>query len=158
MARVLDIMTRNVETIGPTASLLEAAERMKAENIGSLPVTEDSRLIGTITDRDITIRATAEGRDPQTTMVQDVMTRKVITIRPQEELAQAEQLMHDQQIRRLPVVEADGRLVGYVTIATIAKREGDEKTVGKVLKGISQPQKPAPEKISASRSRGTSTP
>src|ERR1051326_1679333 len=143
MARVAEIMTRNVETIGPAATVQEAAERMKSDNIGSLPVCVDSRLVGTITDRDITVRVTAEGRDARGTLVRDVMTQPVVTVRPQQELADAEQLMPDYQIRRLPVVEQDGRLVGYVTTATIAKREGDEKTVGKVLKGISQPERPA---------------
>src|SRR5688572_16067509 len=152
MARIADIMTRSVETVGPSTTVQEAAERMKAENIGSLPVCQDSRLIGTITDRDITIRVTAEGRDARTTLVRDAMSQGIVTVRPQQDVADAEQLMHDHQVRRLPVVEADGRLVGYVTTATIAKREGDEKAVGKVLRGISQPGKPAPEKIS-SRSR-----
>jgi CBS domain-containing protein len=149
-------MTRNVETVGPSATIQEAAERMKADNIGSLPVCLDSRLVGTITDRDITIRVTAEGRDARSTLVRDVMTEELVTIRPQQEVAEAETLMHDQQVRRLPVVEPDGRLVGYVTTATIARREGDEKVVGKVLKGISQPAKPVPEKI-APRPRGKSS-
>jgi CBS domain-containing protein len=153
MARIADIMTRNVETVGPSSTVQEAAERMKADNIGSLPVCVDSRVVGTITDRDITIRVTAEGRDARLTLVRDVMTPDVVTIRPQQEVFEAEQLMHDQQVRRLPVVEQDGRLVGYVTTATIAKREGDEKAVGKVLKGISQPGKPAPERMTP-RSRG----
>jgi CBS domain-containing protein len=146
-------MTRSVETIGPTATVQEAAERMKVDNIGSLPVCLDSRLVGTITDRDITVRVTAEGRDARATLVRDVMTQPVVVVRAQQDLADAEQLMHDYQVRRLPVVEPDGRLVGYVTTATIAKRDGDEKSVGKVLRGISQVQKPAPEKIS-SRARG----
>lgn len=154
MAKVADIMTREVETVGPTSTVQEVAERMKAANIGSVPVCQDSRLVGTITDRDITVRVTAEGRDPHSTMVQDVMSRAVVTVRPQQDVLEAEQLMHDHQVRRLPVVEQDGRLVGYVTTATIAKRDGDEKIVGKVLKGISQPQKPAPEKLSPSRVRG----
>src|SRR5262245_14617743 len=128
MAKVADIMTRNVETIGPAATIQDAAERMKAENIGSLPVCLDSRLIGTLTDRDITIRVTAEGRDPRTTLVRDAMTQPVVTVRPQQEVVDAEQLMHDYQVRRLPVVEPDGRLVGYVTLATIAKRDADEQT------------------------------
>ena len=153
MAKVADIMTRNVETIGPSSTVQEAAERMKADNIGSLPVCLDSRVVGTITDRDITIRVTAEGRDARSTPVRDVMTKDVVTIRPQQEVVEAEQMMHDHQVRRLPVVEADGRLVGYVTTATIAKREGDEKVVGQVLKGISEPGRPASEKI-APRPRG----
>jgi len=155
MAKVADIMTRDVETVGPTATVQEVAERMKAANIGSIPICHDSRLVGTITDRDITIRVTAEGRDPQATAVRDVMSQPVVTVRPQQDVLEAEQLMHDHQIRRLPVVEQDGRLVGYVTTATIAKRDADEKVVGKVLKGISQPQKPAPEKISPSKLRKT---
>ena len=155
MAKVADIMTRDVESIGPLATVQEVAERMKALNIGSLPVCQDSRLVGTITDRDITIRVTAEGRDPQATPVGDVMSRPVVTVRSQQEVVEAEQLMHDHQVRRLPVVETDGRLVGYVTTATIAKRDADETAVGKVLKGISQPQKPAPEKIPTSRTRKT---
>jgi CBS domain-containing protein len=153
MARIADIMTRNVETVGPSATVQEAAERMKADNIGSLPVCVDSHVVGTITDRDITIRVTAEGRDAHSTLVRDVMTPDVVTVRPQQEVAEAEQMMHDHQVRRLPVVEQDGRLVGYVTTATIAKREGDEKAVGKVLKGISQPGKPVSEKL-APRTRG----
>jgi len=153
MARIADIMTRNVETVGPSATVQEAAERMKADNIGSLPVCLDSHVVGTITDRDITIRVTAEGRDARSTLVRDVMTPDVITVRPQQDVAEAEQMMHDYQVRRLPVVEQDGRLVGYVTTATIAKREGDEKAVGQVLKGISQPRKPGSEKI-VPRTRG----
>jgi CBS domain-containing protein len=147
MARVAEIMTRNVETVSPLSTIQEAAERMKADNVGSLPVCLDSRLVGTITDRDITVRVTAEGRDARLTLVRDAMTQDVVTVRPQQEVAEAEQLMHDWQVRRLPVVEPDGRLVGYVTTATIARRDGDEQSVGRVLRGISQPQRPAPEKF-----------
>src|SRR5438105_9598370 len=94
MTRVVDIMTRNVETVAPSATVQDAAERMKADNIGSLPVCQDSRLMGTITDRDITIRVTAEGRDARSTLVRDVMTQELVTVRPQQEVAEAEQLMH----------------------------------------------------------------
>ena len=155
MAKVADIMTRDVETVGPLATVQEVAERMKASNIGSIPICEDSHLVGTITDRDITVRVTAEGRDPQATPVCDVMSRPVVTVRPQQDVVEAEQLMHDHQVRRLPVVEQDGRLVGYMTTATIARRDPDEKVLGKVLKGISQPQRPAPEKTPTSRTRKT---
>lgn len=154
MAKVADIMAREVETVSPSATVQEVAERMKSANIGSMPVCQDSRLIGTITDRDITIRVTAEGRDPQATSVRDVMSQPVVTVHPQQDLAEAEQLMIDHQVRRLPVVEEDQRLVGYVTTATIARRDGDERTLGKVLQGISQPQKPNPEKSPSSRLRG----
>ena len=153
MPKVADVMIRNVETVSPDATIQEAAERMKSENVGSLPVCLDSRLLGALTDRDITVRVTAEGRDPRTTLVRDAMSHPVVTVRPQQELADAEQLMHDHQVRRLPVVEQDGRLVGYVTLGTIAKRDGDERTVGKLFKGISQAQRPEPEKITPPKSR-----
>lgn len=153
MPKVAEIMIRNVETISPGATIQEAAERMKSENVGSLPVCLESRLLGALTDRDITIRVTAEGRDPRTTLVRDAMTQPAVTVRPQQELADAEQLMHDHQVRRLPVVEQDGRLVGLVTLGTIAKRDGDERTVGNVFKGISQPKRPEPGKVSPTRSR-----
>ena len=153
MVKVAEVMSREVETVSPASTVQEAAERMKSANIGSVPVCLDSRLVGTITDRDITIRVTAEGRDPQLTLVRDVMTAQVVTVHPLQDLLEAEQLMHDHQVRRLPVVEQDNRLVGYLTTATLAKREGDEKLLGKVLQGISQPQKPAPEKISSPKTR-----
>lgn len=156
MAKVAEIMTRDVETIGPSATIHEVAERMKSANIGSIPVCQDSHLVGTITDRDITVRVTAEGRDPEITTARDVMSQPVVVVRPQQDVLEAEQLMHDYQVRRLPVVETDGRLVGYVTTATIARRDADEKVLGKVLKGLSQPQKPPPEKITASKTRGKS--
>jgi CBS domain-containing protein len=146
MAKVGDIMTRDVQTVAPAATVQEAAQKMKIDNVGSLPVTQDSRLAGTITDRDITVRVIAEGRDPRTTLVRDAMTEEVVTVRPNQDVTEAEALMHNHQVRRLPVVEADGRVVGYVTLATIAKKEGDEKVIGKVLKGISLPQKPEPER------------
>lgn len=156
MTKVADLMTRVVESIGPASTIQEAAERMKAENLGSLPVCLDSRVVGALTDRDITVRVTAEGRDPQATFVRDVMSPRVVTVGPQQDLAEAAQLMYDHQVRRLPVVEADGRLVGYVTMSGIAKREGDEKAVGKMLKGISTPGTPPPERIGPIRSRGRS--
>jgi CBS domain-containing protein len=145
MARVADIMTSTVESITPSATIQDAAQRMKTENIGSLPVCKDNRLLGTITDRDITIRVTAEGRDSRATLVEDVMTRMVVTVHPQQEVYEAEQLMHDHQVRRLPVVKPDGHLVGYITMSTIAKREADERAMGRVLRGVSNPGKPNPE-------------
>jgi CBS-domain-containing membrane protein len=96
-------------------------------------------------------RATPKAR--RTTLVRDAMTQPAVTVRPQQDLADAEQLMHDHQIRRLPVVEQDGRLVGLVTLGTIAKRDGDERTVGEVFKGISQPQRPEPERVAPTRTR-----
>jgi len=152
MAKVIDVMTRDLQTVSPTMSVQDAAQKMKTNNVGSLPVTQDSRLVGTITDRDITIRVIAEGRDPRQTLVRDAMTSSVYTIRPQQDLTEAESLMNQHQIRRLPVVETSGRVVGYITMATIAKEEGDEKVVGRMLKGVFQPRKRDSQRLS-SRSR-----
>src|SRR5690348_16969625 len=101
MARVVDIMTRDVQTVAPTATVQEAAQKMKIDNIGSLPVTQESRLVGTLTDRDITIRVIAEGRDPRTTLVRDAMTGDVVTVKAAQDVAEAEVLMHNHQVRRL---------------------------------------------------------
>jgi CBS domain-containing protein len=141
MSIIAEVMTRELQTVSPTASVLDAAQRMRASNVGSLPVTVDSRLVGTITDRDITVRVIAEGRDPASTPVRDAMTTGLYVVRPEQDLTEAESLMKHHQIRRLPVVETGGRLVGYVTMATIAREEIDEKAVGRLLKGIFQPRK-----------------
>jgi CBS domain-containing protein len=147
MPKIMEVMSRKVRTVAVNASIQEAAERMRADDIGSLPVTQDNRLVGTITDRDITIRVTAEGRNPMTTLVREVMTHDVVTVGPHQELTEAEALMHNHQVRRLPVVEPDGRVVGYLTLASIAKNGGDDQILGKMLKGISQPKKPIPEPV-----------
>jgi CBS domain-containing protein len=148
MSTVADVMIRDLQTVSPTASVQDAAQRMRANNIGSLPVTVESRLVGTITDRDITVRVIAEGRDPSGTLVRDAMTTGLFVIHPEQDLSDAEALMKNHQIRRLPVVETGGRLVGYVTMATIAREEADEKAVGRMLKGIFQPRKRDSERFS----------
>jgi CBS domain-containing protein len=147
MAKVVDVMTRDLQTISPNASIQDAAQKMKTNNVGSLPVTLDSRLVGTITDRDITIRVIAEGRDPRNTEVREAMTTTLVTVRPNQDLSEAEALMNSNRIRRLPVVEKNGRIVGYITMATVAKEEGDEKVVGQMLKGIFQPRKRDTQKL-----------
>ncbi len=138
MTRVADLMTRDVETLGAEASLHHAAERMRAANVGSLPVCQDSRVVGLVTDRDITVRAVAEGRDPYQTRVRDIMTADIVSCRTDQDVSEALQLMVDHQVRRLPVVELDGRLVGYLTLATVARKEGDEKMLARVLKGVAR--------------------
>jgi len=150
--KVKDVMTREVETVRPDTSAKETAEKMKSLNIGSIPVCENDAVVGTITDRDLTIRVLAEGRDPQETKVAEVMTRDVKTCRDEDDLEQAEKIMHDEQIRRLPVVGQDGKLKGYISTAKIARTEGESQT-GRILKGISQSEKPAPLKVARSGRR-----
>ena len=140
---IRDIMTRDVETISSETTIKDAATLMKNRDIGSLPVVEGRRPVGMLTDRDITIRVVAEGRDPGSTKVSDVMTKEVVSVREDADLKEGERIMHDRQLRRLPVVNAGGELVGYLAMAKVA-RAGSVQEAGQVLKGVSQPEKPAP--------------
>jgi len=134
---VRDVMTPNVHAASPTDSLASAAEIMSSEDVGSLPVVEDGRLIGVLTDRDIVVRAVAERVTPETLNVGDVASRQPVTVQPDEDLDEALRLMAHHRVRRLPVVE-DGRLVGMLSQADVAG-EAKEKKVGEMLEEISQP-------------------
>ena len=133
---VRDAMTEDPRSIGASASVVEAARLMREQHIGSLPVTEDERLVGMITDRDITTRVVAESAVPETTSVEDVYSRELISVEPDKGLEEALQLMARHQLRRLPVVE-NGRLVGMVAQADIALKE-NERT-GELVGAISEP-------------------
>jgi CBS domain-containing protein len=140
-SRIKDIMTRDVECASPEMSVRDAAERMKSRDIGSMPVCEGRKVVGIITDRDITIRSTAGGGDPNTAKVGDVMSRDIVSVKPDDSIKDAERIMHDRQLRRLPVVDDRGELVGYLAIAKIARQESPTQT-GRVFQGVSQPTKP----------------
>src|SRR4051812_22201343 len=101
------IMTRDVEVIHPDATLDEAATKMDALNIGPLPVRDGQRLVGVVTDRDITVRATSAGRDPKSTRVRDVMTRDVVYCFDDEDIRDAANVMEEKQIRRLVILDRD---------------------------------------------------
>jgi CBS domain-containing protein len=133
---IRDIMTTNPRTIEPSTPIFEAARIMRDDNIGSLPITEGNQLWGTITDRDITIRAIAEGRDPTGTTVQEIASRDLVTVDPQQNLDEALRLMAQHQVRRLPVVEEDGKLVGIVAQADVAQ-VGDDARTGETVQQIS---------------------
>jgi len=132
-------MTGNPRSIDASASVVEAARLMREGDIGSLPITEDEKLVGMITDRDITTRVVAEAADPSTTSVGDVYSRDLISVEPDSDLEQAVELMARHQVRRLPVVE-DGRLVGIVAQADVALtlKENEQKT-GELVEAISEP-------------------
>ena len=134
---VRDAMTENPRSIGASTSVVEAARLMREEDIGSLPITDDERLVGMITDRDITTRVVAEAADPTSMSVEDVYSRDLVSVEPDEDLDEALQLMARHQVRRLPVVE-NGRLVGIVAQADIALREDETKT-GALVEAISKP-------------------
>ena len=134
---VRDAMTGDPRSIGATASVVEAARLMREQHIGSLPITEGEKLVGMITDRDITTRVVAEAADPQVTSVEDVYSRDLISVEPDNDLQEALQLMARHQVRRLPVVENE-RLVGIVAQADIALGK-NEKQTGELVEAISEP-------------------
>lgn len=136
------IMTRHVEVVHPEATLREAAQKMAALDVGPLPVCKGDELVGMVTDRDITLRATAEGLDPKTTRVYEVMTPEIIFAYEDEDVSEAARLMAEYQIRRLVVLNRDKRLVGIVSLGDLAVHTGDERQAGQTLEGISEPSEP----------------
>jgi CBS domain-containing protein len=133
---VRDAMTEEPRSIDASASVVEAARLMREQHIGSLPVTEDERLVGMITDRDITTRVVAESAVLETTSVGDVYSPDLISVEPNSDLEEALRLMARHQVRRLPVVEND-RLVGMVAQADIALK--DKERTGELVGAISEP-------------------
>jgi CBS domain-containing protein len=134
---IRDLMTANPRAIDADKPVAYAAKMMKDEDVGLAPIVEGDRLIGTVTDRDIAIRVVAEGKDPQSTTVRDIASTKLVTVDPDQDLDEALKLMAQHQVRRLPVVEEDGRLVGVLAQADVA-REGKDKQTGEVVQQISQ--------------------
>ena len=134
---IRDVMTSNPCTIDAEKSVAYAAKMMREEDVGLAPIVEGDKLIGMLTDRDIAIRVVAEGRIPDQVTVREVASKQVVTIDPQQDLDEALRIMAKHQVRRLPVVEEDGRLVGVVAQADVA-REGDDKETGQLVQEISQ--------------------
>jgi CBS domain-containing protein len=134
---VKDVMTSNPTTVQSDATVVEAARIMRDQDTGIVPVVENDRLVGTVTDRDITVRVVAEGRDPESTMVREIASTDVVSVEPQQDLSEALRLMAEHQVRRLPVVEND-RVVGIVAQADVA-READDAQTGELVEEISKP-------------------
>jgi CBS domain-containing protein len=137
-----DIMTRNVEVVSAGASLKDAAKKMKDLDVGLIPVCDGDRLKGVLTDRDITIRATADGRDPSKTKVSQVMSTDLAYCLEDQEVEEAVSVMEARQIRRLPIVNQDKRLIGIISLADIAVHVGDRDLSGETLEEISAPAEP----------------
>jgi CBS domain-containing protein len=133
-----DVMTRHVECIAPEATVQGAAARMESLNVGSLPICEEARLIGMITDRDIVLRSVAAGHDPKLQRVHEVMTHDVTYCFDNQEVAEISEIMSQKQIRRLPVLNRDKQLVGIISLGDLAVETGNEKLAGHALEGISE--------------------
>ena len=135
--KVCDAMSRDVQVASPTQSIRDAARIMAKIDAGALPVGENDRLVGVITDRDITVRAVAEGKAP-TTKIRDVMSQEVLYCFEDQDLDEVAQNMADMKVRRLPVVNRDKRLVGIISFGDLARNE-DTDTAGQAISTISEP-------------------
>ena len=135
--RVSDAMTREVRVASPGQTIREVAKVMAEIDAGSMPVGDNDRLVGMITDRDIAIRAVAQGKGPDTPVREVMSTDQVLYCYEDEELAHVAQNMGQQQVRRLPVVNREKRLVGIVSLGDVAQTEG--RSASKAVKGVTKP-------------------
>ena len=137
MQKLKDLMSRDVKVISPDMSIREAAREMRDGDFGMLPVGENDRMIGTISDRDIAIRAVAEGKDTGT-KVRDVMSEGIAWAFEDDSVEEAVKIMSKRQVRRLPVVNRDKRLVGIVALGDFAVESSEIRPAGEALSEISK--------------------
>ena len=144
MTTVADVMTRDVRTMKPGDSVVDAAKCMDELNVGVIPVCDGEKLVGMVTDRDIVVRGVAQDCELRSTKLADVMSANVRCAKEQDDIDQVLSEMAEAQIRRLPVVDENQRLVGIVTLGDIAAKNhaGDEQDVAASLGGISSPAEP----------------
>ena len=125
-------MSVRPRTVKSGDSVVEAAKLMRGEDAGFAPIVDGDKLIGVVTDRDIAIRVVAEGRDPGATTVDEIASQNLVTVDPQQDLDDALRLMATHHVRRLPVVEEDGRLVGVVEHADVARHAAAERSIAEI--------------------------
>src|SRR5688500_15431171 len=134
-----DVMTKDPSTVSAQSLVTEAAQLMEREGVGSIPVCENGgRLEGILTDRDIAVRVVAGGLNPQQTRIADVMTRDPECVKADEPIDRALEVMESRQVRRIPVIDGGGKLVGIIAQADIATRLGDDHATGEVVEAISK--------------------
>jgi CBS domain-containing protein len=137
--KIKNILTKDPQVISPDAMICEAARLMKQHDIGMLPVCDGERLVGSVTDRDLTIRGVADGCDPLNTRVAEVMTPGIFWCYDDQEIEEVAQLMEEKQIRRLPIINRKKRLVGIVSLGDLALRAEDNLLAEEVLECVSEP-------------------
>jgi CBS domain-containing protein len=142
MLRIKDVMTPQAEVISPDATTEDAASLMKTLDIGVLPVCDEEGLVGILTDRDLVVRVLAATRDPKAMLVGEAMTPSVVYCFEDDDVEHAATVMAGQQIRRLPVLDKNRKLVGIVSVGDIAVHTQDHQLSGKVLEDVSQPALP----------------
>jgi CBS domain-containing protein len=133
---VKDAMTSGPRTVESSTPVADAARLMRDENVGSLPIVDGDRLVGIVTDRDIALRVVAEGKSDAT--AGEIASQQLVTVDPAQPLEEAARLMADHQVRRLPVCEEDGRLVGMLAQADVATHGGEDARTGQMVERISQ--------------------
>lgn len=137
--KVKEIMTREVEVVHTEDAVKDAAQKMRVRDVGFLPVFDSDQLVGALTDRDIILRSTADGLDPNRRIGRDLVTSPIVYCSEDQDVEEAARLMEEHQIRRLAVMGLDGnRLVGVVSLGDVA-RNGTKKTSAKVLQSVSEP-------------------
>jgi CBS domain-containing protein len=144
MKKCDELMTKNPICCLPNSMVAEVAQLMKRENIGPIPVIENEqtrKLVGIVTDRDLAMKIVAEGRDAKSTTVEAVMTRKVVTCRADDDLQKALDAMSEHQLRRIPVVDKENKILGIIAQADVATRVNQPEKTAEMVKGISRASK-----------------
>lgn len=136
--KVSEIMSRNLECIEPAASIKEAAEKMRSLDVGFLPVCEGDRVMGTITDRDITIRHVADGQNPYRVKVRDIMTPDALYCIEDQDVEEVARYMQEHEVRRVLIRDRSRQLVGVVSLGDVSKVAGEECLAGETLKDIAE--------------------
>lgn len=138
MSNLADIMSKDVHVIAPSTTVQEAAQQMKQQDVGALPICDGQKLVGMVTDRDITIRAVAKGSDPRATKVTDIMSGDVVWCYDDASVEEVARTMEAKQLRRMPIIDHDKRLVGIVALADVATSRTSPETKAQGVAGVSQ--------------------
>ena len=136
-----EIMTKNPECCVPSDSVMKAAQLMKSEDVGPIPIVadkEEKKLTGIVTDRDLAVKVVAEARDPKTTQIEEVMSEGLVTCRENDDVQSVLKLMEDNQLRRIPVVDRNDRLMGIIAQADVATRMASSRATAKVVEQVSR--------------------
>jgi CBS domain-containing protein len=142
MAKCSDVMTREPVCCEPGESVTQVASVMKREDVGSIPVVEsheDKKLIGIVTDRDLVVKVLAAGTSPDRATVRDAMTAHPVSCRENDDVSRAVEMMSDRQVRRMPIVDQNGRLTGIIAQADVATRVHSDRKTGELVEAISEP-------------------
>jgi CBS domain-containing protein len=140
--KLKEIMTGDVEVISPTSTIKEAAEKLGSLNIGALPVCDDDKLVGMVTDRDIVVKGIARGIEPSQCQVKEVMTHSIVYAFEESSIRDAARLMKDKQVRRVVVLDSNKKLVGIVSLGDLATKLA-ENVAGETLSKVSEQRKSA---------------